>query len=57
MPIIPIMISGGSYPHTNPEGVPLVIMISSELGKVSEVDKLLEYKIVGHYRYPNPYNK
>jgi uncharacterized protein len=43
--------------HTNLEGVPLVIMISSEFGKVSEVDKLLEYKIVGHYRYPNPYNQ
>ncbi|MBC8389989.1 MAG: DUF1287 domain-containing protein [Actinobacteria bacterium] len=41
-------------PHTNDDGIPLVIMISSELGKVSEVDKLLEYKIVGHYRYPPP---
>lgn len=41
-------------PHTNDDGIPLVIMISSEFGKVSEVDKLLEYKIVGHYRYPPP---
>jgi len=41
-------------PHKNNEGVPYVIMISSEFGKVSEVDKLLEYKIVGHYRYPPP---
>ncbi|MBU2563698.1 MAG: DUF1287 domain-containing protein [Actinobacteria bacterium] len=41
-------------PHINDDGVPLVIMISSEFGKVSEVDKLLEYKIVGHYRYPPP---
>ncbi|MFZ3106205.1 MAG: DUF1287 domain-containing protein [Candidatus Hydromicrobium sp.] len=40
--------------HTNDDGVPLVIMISSELGKVREVDKLLEYKIVGHFRYPPP---
>ncbi len=44
-------------PHTNDDGIPLVIMISSELGKVSEVDKLLEYKIVGHYRYPNLYEE
>ena len=41
-------------PHTNDDGVPLVIMISSEFGKVREVDKLLEYKIVGHFRYPPP---
>lgn len=40
--------------HPNEDGVPLVIMISKELGKVSEVDKLLEYKIVGHFRYPPP---
>ena len=40
--------------HTNDDGIPLVIMISSEFGKVSEVDKLLEYKIVGHFRYPPP---
>jgi len=41
----------------NASGVPLVIMISKEFGKVSEVDKLLEYTIVGHYRYPNPYEE
>jgi len=41
--------------RTNDQGVPLVIMISKEFGRVSEVDKLLEYTIVGHYRYPNPY--
>jgi len=40
--------------HPNEDGVPLVIMISKELGKVSEVDKLLEDKIVGHFRYPPP---
>jgi uncharacterized protein len=37
------------------KGVPLVIMISKEFGKVVEVDKLQEYIIVGHFRYPNPY--
>ena len=38
----------------NEDGVPLVLMITSELEKVSEVDVLLEYKIVGHFRYPPP---
>ena len=41
--------------HTNTNGVPLIIMISKEFGSVKEVDKLLEYKVIGHYRYPNPY--
>lgn len=41
--------------RTNDFGVPLVIMISKEFGKVSEVDKLMEYMVVGHFRYPNPY--
>jgi len=41
--------------RTNDQGVPLVIMISKEFGSVSEVDVLNEYTIVGHYRYPNPY--
>jgi len=41
-------------PHTSDQGVPLVIMTSKELGKVSEVDVLLDYKVVGHYRYPYP---
>lgn len=40
-------------PRKNGDGVPLVIMISSEFKKVSEVDVLLEYKIVGHFRYPH----
>lgn len=47
-------LGGFISPRYNDEGVHLVIMISSEFGKVSEVDKLLEYKIVGHYRYPPP---
>lgn len=41
--------------RTNDNGVPLVIMISKEFGSVSEVDVLEEYTIVGHFRYPNPY--
>lgn len=38
----------------NEEGVPLIIMISAELGSISEADVLLEYTIVGHFRYPPP---
>ncbi len=41
-------------PHKNEEEIPLVIMITSEFKKVSEVDVLLEYKIAGHFRYPPP---
>jgi len=41
-------------PHKNNNGVPLVIMISKEFGRVKEADVLLEYKIIGHYRYPPP---
>lgn len=41
----------------NEQGAPLIIMISKEFGKISEVDKLLEYNIVGHYRFPNPYEE
>ncbi len=47
-------LGGFISPHKNENGVPLVIMISSEFKKVSEVDKLLEYKIIGHFRYPQP---
>lgn len=47
-------LGGFISPHKNKDGVPLVIMISSEFEKVSEVDVLLEYKVVGHYRYPQP---
>ncbi len=51
----PYMDLGGFVsPHKNADGIPLVIMISGEFNKVSEVDRLLEYKIVGHYRYPPP---
>lgn len=47
-------LGGFISPHKNNDGVPLVIMISKEFGKVREVDKLMEYKIVGHFRYPPP---
>ncbi|MDD3629000.1 MAG: DUF1287 domain-containing protein [Candidatus Humimicrobiaceae bacterium] len=47
-------LAGFISPHTSDDGIPLVIMISSELGRISEVDVLMEYKIVGHYRYPQP---
>ena len=47
-------LGGFISPRANENGVPLVIMISSEFKKVSEVDRLLEYKIVGHFRYPQP---
>lgn len=44
---------GGFISRYN-NGVPLVIMISKKLEKISEIeiDKLLEYKIVWHFRYP-----
>lgn len=47
-------LGGFISPRTNEEGVPLVIMTSKELGKASEVDVLLDYEIIGHYRYPYP---
>lgn len=47
-------LGGFISPHNNDSGVPLVIMISSEFGKISEVDVLMEYKVVGHFRYPPP---
>jgi len=47
-------LGGFVSPRTNDEGVPLVIMISAELGSISEVDVLNEYVIVGHFRYPPP---
>ncbi|GAG73715.1 unnamed protein product [marine sediment metagenome] len=47
-------LGGFISPNKNNDGIPLVIMISKELGKVREVDKLMEYKIVGHFRYPPP---
>ena len=41
-------------PHTNIDGVNLVIMISPENNTLEEVDVLQQYEIVGHYRYPQP---
>lgn len=41
--------------RTNDDGVPLVIMLTKDLVNIKEVDVLLEYKVVGHFRYPNPY--
>jgi len=47
-------LGGFVSPHSSEDGIPLVIMISKEFGKVKEVDVLLEYKVIGHYRYPPP---
>ena len=47
---------GGFISSRNSDkGVPLVIMISKEFERVVEIDKLQEYIVVGHFRYPNPY--
>ena len=40
--------------HSNPEGIPLVVMISKELGKVVETDALSELQVGSHFRYPYP---
>ncbi len=47
-------LGGFVSPHTNEDGIPLIIMISAEFGSISEVDVLKEYDIVGHFRYPQP---
>ncbi|TET50138.1 MAG: DUF1287 domain-containing protein [Actinomycetota bacterium] len=47
-------LGGFVSPHKNEDGIPLVTMISAELGTVSETDVLGEYEIVGHFRYPQP---
>ncbi|MFC2159603.1 DUF1287 domain-containing protein [Actinomycetota bacterium] len=47
-------LGGFVSPHKNEDGIPLVVMISAEFGSVSEVDVLMEYDIVGHFRYPPP---
>jgi uncharacterized protein YijF (DUF1287 family) len=47
-------LGGFVSPRTNDEGVPLVIMISAELGSISEVDVLNDYTVIGHFRYPPP---
>jgi len=40
--------------HKSDKGIPLVIMITGDSGKVSEVDALSTLKVSGHYRYPYP---
>lgn len=40
--------------HTSDKGIPLVIMITNDLGKVSEVDVLNTMTVSGHFRYPYP---
>jgi len=45
-------LGGFVSPHKSEDGIPLVIMISAEFGSISEVDVLMEYDIVGHFRYP-----
>ena len=40
--------------HKSDKGIPLIIMITSDLGKISEVDALSTLKVSGHYRYPYP---
>ncbi|MHB1346520.1 MAG: DUF1287 domain-containing protein [Candidatus Humimicrobiaceae bacterium] len=36
------------------KGIPLVIMITADLGKIAEVDALSTMKVSGHFRYPYP---
>ena len=40
--------------HKSDKGIPLVIMITAELGKIAEVDALSTMKVSGHFRYPYP---
>jgi uncharacterized protein YijF (DUF1287 family) len=40
--------------HKSDAGIPLVIMITADLGKVTEVDALSTMKASGHFRYPYP---
>ena len=40
--------------HKSGKGIPLVIMITADLGKVTEVDALSTLKVSGHFRYPYP---
>jgi uncharacterized protein YijF (DUF1287 family) len=47
-------IAGMISNHNSPEGIPLVIMITKELGKVTETNALADMKASGHYRYPYP---
>ncbi|MCE5329351.1 DUF1287 domain-containing protein [bacterium] len=47
-------VAGMISTHKNDKGIPLVIMITKDLGKVSEVDGLSTLKASGHFRYPYP---
>lgn len=47
-------IAGMLSNHSSPEGVPLVIMITKDLGKITEINALAEMEVSGHYRYPYP---
>lgn len=47
-------IAGMLSNHNSPEGVPLVIMITKDLGKITETNALAEMEVSGHYRYPYP---
>jgi uncharacterized protein YijF (DUF1287 family) len=40
--------------HKSDAGIPLVIMITADLGKISEMDALSTLKASGHFRYPYP---
>ena len=40
--------------HKSGTGIPLVIMITADLGKVTEIDALSTLKASGHFRYPYP---
>lgn len=47
-------IAGMISNHKNDKGIPLVIMVTKDLGKISEVDSLTTLKPSGHFRYPYP---
>jgi uncharacterized protein YijF (DUF1287 family) len=47
-------IAGMISNNKSTDGIPLVVMITGDLGKISEVDVLSEMKVSGHYRYPYP---
>jgi len=40
--------------HKSDKGIPLIIMITADLKKVTEVDALSTLKVSGHFRYPYP---
>ena len=47
-------IAGMISNHNNPEGIPLIIMITKDLGKITETNALTEMEVSGHYRFPYP---